>query len=283
MITPLLFDSSVGRLSKRLTSKCQIEKIQADRAKENIDIVNIFQHYPQSQPSSRSSKDPLNLKGNNFERKANAVSLSLEDHTQQTQKPYTHHAMDLKQKISHFSAIVDQKSPQMASLIRSCMRVNSLDESLRPKDSTPRKNGLVQIQTKGRKPQEKNVQFHSVEVREYSQCVGDNPCCSSGPPVSLDWAYQIKYEPILLEFYETHCKSRRREKDILSLSEEERVFLLIGLGYSFQDLMHAEVKLLKDQMLRQRTLGTLKHFNIERAFENVRQKYLKRAKSEINL
>jgi len=29
-----------------------------------------------------------------------------------------------------------------------------------------------------------NIQFKAVEIREYARTVGDNPSCSSGPPIS---------------------------------------------------------------------------------------------------
>lgn len=41
-------------------------------------------------------------------------------------------------------------------------------------------------------PQHKarNVSFSEIHIREYDVCVGDNPSCSIGPPISLDWTYR---------------------------------------------------------------------------------------------
>ncbi|KAL7552790.1 hypothetical protein ACHAWF_016046 [Thalassiosira exigua] len=53
---------------------------------------------------------------------------------------------------------------------------------------------------KGRDYRRSRVAFDSVEMREYDRTVGDNPCCRSGPPLSLDWSYSKKYEKNIEEF-----------------------------------------------------------------------------------
>lgn len=55
--------------------------------------------------------------------------------------------------------------------IKGAMRVSSLDESLHKKGlakNPSRPSGIV---------------FHEIRIREYSRALGDNPSCSSGPPV----------------------------------------------------------------------------------------------------
>jgi hypothetical protein len=32
-------------------------------------------------------------------------------------------------------------------------------------------------------PQEKSVRFNEIHIRDYERTVGDNPSCSSGPPI----------------------------------------------------------------------------------------------------
>ncbi len=55
--------------------------------------------------------------------------------------------------------------------IRSVMKIRTLDESMH---ST---YGGSDNGSKG------NIQFKNVGIREYARTVGDNPSCSSGPPV----------------------------------------------------------------------------------------------------
>jgi hypothetical protein len=38
----------------------------------------------------------------------------------------------------------------------------------------------------------KEVSFASVQVREYPMILGDNPSCTSIPPITLDWIYDVE-------------------------------------------------------------------------------------------
>ena len=54
---------------------------------------------------------------------------------------------------------------------RTIMRYKTLDESLSSTYSVERKED------------ERRITLASVEIREYARTVGDNPSCSSGPPI----------------------------------------------------------------------------------------------------
>lgn len=64
--------------------------------------------------------------------------------------------------------------------IRSVMKVRTLDESMH---ST---YGGSDSGTKGK------ITFKSVGIREYARTVGDNPSCSSGPPVRYVLVWEIE-------------------------------------------------------------------------------------------
>lgn len=55
--------------------------------------------------------------------------------------------------------------------IKSAMRVVTLDDSLH-------KKGLAKNPSRP-----SGIQFHEIRIREYARAIGDNPSCSSGPPV----------------------------------------------------------------------------------------------------
>lgn len=57
------------------------------------------------------------------------------------------------------------------------LRCTSVDQSLR------RTYGTEPVGTTTR------IHFANVEIREYARTIGDNPSCSSGPPVSISWEY----------------------------------------------------------------------------------------------
>jgi len=66
----------------------------------------------------------------------------------------------------------------------------------------------------------KHVTFTDVLIREYNQVLGDHPCCSLGPPVSLGWEYQTQKD-MSLDYYEVTRKPRRSRRE-LRLSWEDR-------------------------------------------------------------
>jgi hypothetical protein len=54
---------------------------------------------------------------------------------------------------------------------KSCMKVLTQDESLKPS-------------RRKKTTDEKQVSWDTIEIREYKRTVGDNPSCSSGPPLA---------------------------------------------------------------------------------------------------
>jgi hypothetical protein len=59
---------------------------------------------------------------------------------------------------------------------KSIMKIVTADESVHSVYGQP-KEGQQE------KPK-RNIDFKAVEIREYARTVGDNPSCSSGPPIS---------------------------------------------------------------------------------------------------
>mmetsp|Transcript_9947 Transcript_9947/g.21030 ORF Transcript_9947/g.21030 Transcript_9947/m.21030 type:complete len:177 (-) Transcript_9947:71-601(-) len=122
------------------------------------------------------------------------------------------------------------------------------------------------------KQQQKCVGFKVAEIREYFQCVGDNPSCSSGPPISLDWKYRRQSRRLSIDDYEAGRLKRRHNN--FEISEQVRIDRLLQLGYPIQDLLQADIQKTKDQLLRQRTAGGVKGLHIDEIFERIRMKYI---------
>lgn len=60
----------------------------------------------------------------------------------------------------------------------------------------------------------RKVRFHEIRFREYDQTIGDNPCVSYGPPISLDWNYE-ETESIDVEEYEANRGRRRGMREMI--------------------------------------------------------------------
>ena len=80
-------------------------------------------------------------------------------------------------------------------------------------------------------PRDKSVRFSSVDIRDYSLCIGDNPSVSRGVPISLDWDYDEEHSHDINN-YEHSRFGDRRESEALKLPSLQRVQVLKKLGYS---------------------------------------------------
>lgn len=99
---------------------------------------------------------------------------------------------------------------------------------------------------------EKSVRFSSVDVRDYSICLGDNPSVSRGVAISLGWGYdkEITFE---INSYECNRSGYRRHFEELKIPSLQRIQLLKGLGYSRGELNEQRKKTHLDKQHRFRT------------------------------
>ena len=123
-----------------------------------------------------------------------------------------------------------------------------------------------------------NLSFHSVEVREYSQVLGDHPCCQSGLPLSLGWDYDADATIHNVDEYETHRESQRvKSRKDMKLDCEERREILSGVtrrvvtestadgavlateettAYTSMDLRRAERRLYRERRVSSRKMDS---------------------------
>jgi hypothetical protein len=85
---------------------------------------------------------------------------------------------------------------------------------------------------------QRTVSFSNLSIREYPPAISDNPSCSFGPPVQLDWEHEAE-ETHPIDHYEEYRQPRRTSHDLL-LSYYDRRFLLIKqAGYSRREVKEA--------------------------------------------
>jgi hypothetical protein len=107
--------------------------------------------------------------------------------------------------------------------------------------------GAVLAEKKKRKMQRspKRVKFDKIIIREYAVTIGDNPSCSTGAPISLDWKYNAEQELTLNE-YEEYVDGYSQAKRI---SIEDRHKMLLEYGVSQSEIMGAaeDCRLIQEQ------------------------------------
>jgi len=58
------------------------------------------------------------------------------------------------------------------------------------------------------------LKFKNIELREYARTIGDNPSCSSGPPISISWEY-LPAKVLPLDVYEDSRPPRRSNIEMI--------------------------------------------------------------------
>eukprot|EP00559_Dactyliosolen_fragilissimus_P006331 CAMPEP_0184856108 /NCGR_PEP_ID=MMETSP0580-20130426/1284_1 /TAXON_ID=1118495 /ORGANISM="Dactyliosolen fragilissimus" /LENGTH=249 /DNA_ID=CAMNT_0027350927 /DNA_START=289 /DNA_END=1039 /DNA_ORIENTATION=- len=70
------------------------------------------------------------------------------------------------------------------------------------------------------------VSFSTLEIRTYESIIGDHPCCTSGPPISLGWHYDPSATIELnIEDFEKRQSIRRHRSELRLSCMERREFL----------------------------------------------------------
>jgi len=136
----------------------------------------------------------------------------------------------------------------------------------------------------------KSVRFGTVQIRTYETILGDNPSCSKGPGMSIGWRYDPTHVNATVDSYERHQmelfgahKSRPEE---LVLHRYEREAILLGAGYTSQDLAQSVRITNKIKSQRRQTIHNLKAAWLEEKVEAAKKvvgKRLKRRKSANHL
>uniref|UniRef100_A0A7S4RLD2 Uncharacterized protein n=1 Tax=Ditylum brightwellii TaxID=49249 RepID=A0A7S4RLD2_9STRA len=105
---------------------------------------------------------------------------------------------------------------------------------------------LGESNEKGRPTLKKSVSFSHLNVREHSIALGDHPCCSKGPPVSISWEYN-EYDSIDIEMFEMHRGQRRSREELVLSSRERRRILKKSAGMSKREILEAERRIAEEQ------------------------------------
>ena len=96
--------------------------------------------------------------------------------------------------------------------------------------------------------QKKSVRFSDITVREYPMILGDHPCVSCGPPITIDWQYSSEECLSIDEYVETNSFAPRERWQLL-MPAFFRADLVSNSGCPYSELIKAmdEVHLIKAQ------------------------------------
>jgi len=107
----------------------------------------------------------------------------------------------------------------------------------------------------------KAIHFGSIEIREYGTILGDNPQCSNGVALTLDWDYNlVEHTPNTVEDYENLRLPRRKIKEMM-LSADDREEILLRQGVTYEELNEATEALDAARLLRLQTINDANNSN----------------------
>lgn len=112
------------------------------------------------------------------------------------------------------------------------------------------------------------LKWGPVHLREHAICLGDNPACSTGVPLTLDWRYE-QIQPIDLDTFEDCRRGYRQEEGAVKTSASHRQALLLKLGYNAKQLASAVKAKEQDQKKRIETVARLKYMKFDEKFEKM--------------
>eukprot|EP00580_Thalassiosira_gravida_P019651 CAMPEP_0201665306 /NCGR_PEP_ID=MMETSP0494-20130426/6490_1 /ASSEMBLY_ACC=CAM_ASM_000839 /TAXON_ID=420259 /ORGANISM="Thalassiosira gravida, Strain GMp14c1" /LENGTH=305 /DNA_ID=CAMNT_0048144233 /DNA_START=44 /DNA_END=961 /DNA_ORIENTATION=+ len=157
--------------------------------------------------------------------------------------------------------------------------VSTKDECCSPESEAASEITASQPQEQAKKPKRK-VSFGTVLVRDYDLILGDHPCCSYGPPVTISWDY-LEYEPVDLNLYEFHHPPRRNLRE-MCLNYYHRMKILTLAGYTEAELKLSKKDLKRAQRNRSITKSIVVHyplFKAEDAVESAGRKFTRLLKT----
>ena len=116
------------------------------------------------------------------------------------------------------------------------------------------------------------VSFSSVEVRQYERILGDNPACSTGPPLTIGWKFdESKTMNMSVDDYE-YDHGLNRDDTAMVLSRQAREEMLLELGYSLKEMAMSVRKNIRLKNRRRQTVNNLSVMKVEEMVETTMKK-----------
>lgn len=115
------------------------------------------------------------------------------------------------------------------------------------------------------------VSFSTVEIRQYNRILGDNPSCSSGPSLSIDWTYD-ESKTVVVDVNEfEYSREGRFDDSEMVLGRFEREDLLRTLGYGQKEIAEAIRNNIKIKKQRRQTVNNIGMMKVEMVLERARK------------
>ena len=126
----------------------------------------------------------------------------------------------------------------------------------------------------------KRISFGTIKIREHGQTIGDNPSCSYGAPISLDWDHR-DMEELKVDDYEAY-RPDARTKEKFHLNHFQRSNLLKLNGHSNDEIKESKKQTRKLRNQRERTKFVAMNYPKVGTVEDVIESGLRKVKRSIS-
>ena len=141
-----------------------------------------------------------------------------------------------------------------------------LDEMVRSRSSPDMQMEMDKVSSRSL-----SVRFSDVSIRSYQQTLGDNPSCSYGPPVQLDWDYKENV-PLSIDEYEDNRAPRRSMRQMVLSYYVRKNLLMFYYGVSEEELKASKRRINREKLCRSVTASSVLMMPMEAALESVARK-----------
>lgn len=141
-------------------------------------------------------------------------------------------------------------------------------EAVTDDEPSPPSDGELTTTTTRRR----SVSFHTVEVRSFRVCVGDNPSVLRGPPISLDWECTSTESLNFNEYESSRAPRRRSAEGDMRTTRRMREERLREEGYTARDMRKAVKEVDRIANQREETIKSLSSARGEEMMEGVAKK-----------
>jgi hypothetical protein len=131
----------------------------------------------------------------------------------------------------------------------------------------PETEGQPSVESSG----SRRVKFSVVQIREYSQTLGDNPAVFYGAPIQLSWEYE-EHGTMDIDQFEAHRGERRTPMEMVLSYMHRRNTLRKVYGFSEAELKSVEKETKKIKRQRATTNTMLIIMQVETALESAGRK-----------
>ena len=120
--------------------------------------------------------------------------------------------------------------------------------------------------------------FSCVDIREHERIAGDNPCVSSGVPLSIGWGY-YQHKSIPLDNYELNKGLPRDKVEMMVPADVRKSMLRDEFGVSLKEITIAEREANITKGQRRHTIAS-EHVDVNDVVQSAKRKFLRLVKKK---